>query len=307
VSFQVRPPTAADAEEIFRLTSEANLAILGPAENTLAEIVQSLSRQGVDDGWLVLDEEGRAVNYGAVAVGANRRHVLVWLSDPAAPQADWLLETATRRAQELAGENGYSEAVIEAGLRKPSEVSQELLAAHGFEHSITFHLMRTDHTAPVVLPDLPAGAKLAVGAYDDATRHAAYDVLASGFDEDAAVAMPPYEEWVRKYDAWKAFDWSQLLVIELDGRAVAAAVNSNRLYPNAGYVVRLSVVPDARGRGLARWLLLYTFAAAAAAGLEATMLHVDTTGAQPALGLYESVGMRAVSSAELWDRRLPSR
>jgi ribosomal protein S18 acetylase RimI-like enzyme len=185
-------------------------------------------------------------------------------------------------------------------------VSRELATAHGFEHSITFHLMRIDHSAPVVVPELPASAKLTVGAYDDATRRAAYGVLASGFDEDAAVAMPPYDEWVRKYDAWEAFDWSQLLVIELDGRAVAAAVNSSRLYPNAGYVVRLSVVPEARGRGLARYLLLYTFAADAVAGLEATMLHVDTTGARPALGLYESVGMRAISSAELWDRRLPS-
>ena len=36
------------------------------------------------------------------------------------------------------------------------------------------------------------------------------------------------------------------------------------------------------------------------------MLHVDTNNPTPALGLYESVGMRAVEIADQWERTLPS-
>ena len=58
--------------------------------------------------------------------------------------------------------------------------------------------------------------------------------------------------------------------------------------------------PEARGRGLAKYLLRHAFAVDAAAGLDGTLLHVDTNNPTSALGLYESVGMRPVWTGELW-------
>ncbi|MFC5266998.1 hypothetical protein ACFPJ1_33180 [Kribbella qitaiheensis] len=50
----------------------------------------------------------------------------------------------------------------------------------------------------------------------------------------------------------------------------------------------------------------HTFATDAAAGLEGTLLHVDTNNPTPALDLYESVGMHTVQIADQRERKVPS-
>jgi hypothetical protein len=44
----------------------------------------------------------------------------------------------------------------------------------------------------------------------------------------------------------------------------------------------------------------------AAAGLDGTLLYVDTNNPTPALGLYQSVGMRSDQVVELWETQLPT-
>jgi ribosomal protein S18 acetylase RimI-like enzyme len=69
-----------------------------------------------------------------------------------------------------------------------------------------------------------------------------------------------------------------------------------------GYVDTLAVRPEFRGRGLGRLLLRTAIAADAARGREGTILHVDTNNTTPALGLYESEGMRPVLVIDIWRR-----
>ena len=45
-----------------------------------------------------------------------------------------------------------------------------------------------------------------------------------------------------------------------------------------------------------------SFSADAAAGRVGTLLHVDTNNTTPALGVYESVGMRPVLVIDAWRR-----
>jgi ribosomal protein S18 acetylase RimI-like enzyme len=73
-----------------------------------------------------------------------------------------------------------------------------------------------------------------------------------------------------------------------------------------GYIARLAVVEAARGRGLAKLLLRHAFARDARAGRIGTILHVDTNNPTPALGLYESVGMRPVLVIDVWRRVVPT-
>lgn len=94
--------------------------------------------------------------------------------------------------------------------------------------------------------------------------------------------------------------------MELDGRPGAASDCSHAFVEleNCGYVGRLGVIPEVRGRGLAKYLLQQAFAVDAAAGLDGTLLHVDTNNPTSALKLYESVGMRPVQTADLWELHL---
>jgi len=73
---------------------------------------------------------------------------------------------------------------------------------------------------------------------------------------------------------------------------------------NCGYIGRLAVVPDSRGKGLAKFLLRDTFAHDAAAGRTGTILHVDTSNPTPAVPLYISVGMHPDLTTNIWRRTL---
>ncbi|WP_344179813.1 GNAT family N-acetyltransferase [Kribbella lupini] len=154
--------------------------------------------------------------------------------------------------------------------------------------------MRIDHTGPIAVPKPPAGVTLTEGLYDEETRREAYAVLADGFADQQADAMPPYDEWTA--------DRSRVALAALDGNPVAAIVTEDTYAEteHCGYVGRLAVLPEARGRGLGRFLLQHTFATDAAAGLAGTMLDVDSNNPTPALGLYESVGLRTLRVSDDW-------
>jgi len=77
-----------------------------------------------------------------------------------------------------------------------------------------------------------------------------------------------------------------------DGRAVAGGA-VKRLEPAVAEIKRMYVVPDARGRGLARGLLTAIEATARELGYE--RVRLDTGASQPhARALYESAGYRDV-------------
>lgn len=97
-----------------------------------------------------------------------------------------------------------------------------------------------------------------------------------------------------------------MTIVEVDGQAVGVTeCNDNFVSTdNCGYVGRLAVVPSARGRGLAKFLLRTAFAADAAAGCDGTILHVDTGNPTPAVALYTGVGMRPDLISDIWQRTI---
>jgi len=116
----------------------------------------------------------------------------------------------------------------------------------------------------------------------------------------------PYDEWFELHEARSTFAWRQLMLAELDGRPVAMCECNDQFIEDedCGYVASIGVHPDARGRGIASYLLRRAFAVDSAAGRTGTILHVDANNTTPALGLYESVGMRSVLAVDVWRRTL---
>ncbi len=278
-----RAPRLTDATAIFDLLAAYNTRLTGSPDATLAGVTEGLTAPGFEretDGWLVVDGTGRAVNFGAVVLG---RHADLTICSPDSPAADWLLDTAIARVG-----RGTK---LEIAVLRQNEPLRELITSRGFVRGTSYFQMRIDHTEPIAAPELPAGVEL-TGPDDEETRRAAYGVLAEGFADQEADAMPPYDEWAG----------SGVTLATLDGRPVAAIVTEDTYAETerCGYVVRLAVLPEARGRGLGRFLLQHTFATDAAAGLTGTMLDVDSNNPTPALGLYESVGLRTTRVSDDW-------
>lgn len=306
-----RPPRQEDAEAILQLAVDYFTRILGRPIVTLSEVVEALSTPTFSperDGWLVLGGSGEVAGFGFVLLGGDRRFVQLSVITPDSAIAGWLVTTGTERARGLAGENGHREVTVEVNLFRADEALREVVSGQGYEFATSYLQLRVDHSGPQPVPEPPAGTTVRAGAFDEPTRRAYHALMSVAFDGQDSATLPPYDEWLENHEKSVHLAWSQLTMVERDG-VTLAAIDCNHSFvetDNCGYVGRLGVSPEARGLGLAKCLLRHAFATDAAAGLDGTMLHVDTNNPTPALGLYESVGMRTVEIADAWTRKLPT-
>jgi mycothiol synthase len=307
--FTVRPPEPSDAEAMFDMLAAYNTAVIGFADGTVNEVAERIVEPGFErgtDGWLVLADDQPA-GY-ATATGRGDRQVVgiqVWSQIPAV--AAWLFEQTMDRARQMGRERGHAEITVDSDIYQADETMRALLAEHDFAATTTYHRMRIDHNALVAAPEQPTGVVVRRGAFDAATRWAAHDVILECFRGQSGFVARPHDEWIAALEAQSTFDWSQLTVLEVDGRAVAMC-ECNDAYvetENCGQIGALCVLEEFRGRGLGKFLLCDAFALDAAAGRAGTILLVDTNNPTPALALYLSVGMIPTLVSEGWRRVVP--
>ncbi|GAB2593389.1 GNAT family N-acetyltransferase [Kribbella endophytica] len=303
--YTVRPPTVADAPTIYGLIAAHNTTVVGSPNTTVDNVTQGLTDPAFHpetDGWLVLDADGQAITYGRVLHRTGSGVVGLSVYVPDSPVSDWLFRTALERARQIGAEQGLAEVKLESIANRDDQAARSLLQGNGYGLYTTYYRMRVDHTGPLE----PAPA-LRRGPVDEADRKAAYEVMVRAFAEQEGSAMRPYDEWVDSHERSTLFDWSHLLIVELDDQVVAACDTDNRFVETdgCGFIARLAVLPEYRGRGLAKRLLRSSFAIDVEAGRTGTILFVDTNNPTPALGLYESVGMRPVEVVDVLHRSLP--
>jgi mycothiol synthase len=305
IGFTVRPMRVEDAAVIAERSGAYTRALLGFAKHSAEDVANYLRDPGFDpatDGWVVLDERGEFAGSATAALNnAGSRANLEALSDIPAV-AEWLVERGTQRAAAA----GSGEVVVSIPTVRQDALLPEILAAQGFAIETAIHRMRIDFVGPVPAPAAPDDAVVRRGAFDDPSRRAAHALLVEAFKAQPSADPRPYDEWVASRESRSTFDWSKLVTVEVDGRAVAVAECNDNFVgsDNCGYVGRLAVVPAARGHGLATFLLRDAFAVDAAAGRSGTILHVDTSNPTPAVALYESVGMRADVISDIWRKTI---
>jgi ribosomal protein S18 acetylase RimI-like enzyme len=308
--YTVRPAEPADAEALFDMLAAYNTAVFGYVDTTLTEVAYCIDRPGFDrmiDGWLVLAADGLPAGY-ATALGTGDRHLIdieVAAKDPEVTA--WLVDRTVQRAEEMGRERGHAEVTVDAFVCRTDEPLRAQLSDRDFTTGTSFHRMRIDHTGPVGTPEGPAGVVIRRGAFDDATRRAAHETINQAFRGQFGWVETPHEAWVERLDDVPIFEWTQLTLLEVDGRAVAVRQCNDKYVEteNCGHIGMLGVVEEFRGRGLAKFLLRDAFALDAAAGRAGTILHVDTNNPTPALGLYLSVGMNATVVFDGWRRVVP--
>jgi ribosomal protein S18 acetylase RimI-like enzyme len=296
-----RRAEVSDTEAILSLLVELSTADLGYADITLDELRDDLAEPGFalsTDTWLVHDRAGAVAGYAwALARGTGENiDVDVLTANP--ELFPWCYERVLARATELAGDHPLE---IYQGIYRQDTVTGTAAAAHGFHPVTAYHRMRVDHDG-VVEPVAPAGVTLRRGPGDERFRRTAHAVRGESFKEHFGSVAVPFEQWHERHERESLFDWSMLTVAELDSRPVGILLATDRFVEaeNCGYVGDLGVLAEARGRGIAKYLLRTAFAADAGAGRTGTILHVDANNVTPALGVYESVGMRSVLVIDMW-------
>ncbi|MGW1341601.1 GNAT family N-acetyltransferase [Kribbella sp. NPDC002412] len=300
-----RPMRIGDAALIAERSGAYTSALLGFPEHSVEDVANYLRDPGFDpstDGWVVLDVDGEFAGSATAAANSDGSRVNLEVLSEIPAVAEWLIDRGIQRARDA----GPGDVVISVGVIRQDEFMPKIVAAKGFSISTSIHRMRITFDGAVERPAVPAGAVVRRGALDEASRRAAHAVLVEAFRTQPGADPRPYDEWVASRESRSTFDWSQLTTVELDGRAVAVCeCNDNFVSTdNCGYIGRLAVVPEARGKGLAKYLLHDTFATDAAAGRRGTMLHVDSSNPTPAVGLYTAVGMRPDLISDIWRRTI---
>jgi GNAT superfamily N-acetyltransferase len=297
-----------DAALIAERSGVYTSALLGFAKHSPEDVANYLRDPGIDlatDGWVVEGPDGFAGSATAVAItGGSHLGVDILAEDPTV--LHWLLDQAERRAHEVGRITAHREVVVRVGVIRQDQLLPEILAARGFAVGTSVHRMRITFDGPVPQPPVPDGVVVRRGAPDEASRRAAHAVLMEAFKEQPGTLPRPFAEWAASRESRSTFDWSQLTILELDGQPVGMTECNHNFVSteNCGYVGRLAVVPAARGRGLAKYLLRNTFAVDAAAGRAGTILHVDTNNPTPAVALYTGVGMRPDLISDVWMRSI---
>ena len=305
--YTVRPMRQEDAALIAERSGVYTSALLGFPKHSPEDVANYVRDPGIDlatDAWVVLGPDGDfAGSATAVPITAGTHLNLDVLSeDPAV--LDWLLDRSERRAREI----GRDEVILRLGVIRQDDRLAKVAAAHGFMVGTSTHRMRITFDGPVPPPAVPEGVVVRRGAPDEASRRAAHGVLMEAFADQPGTLPRPFEDWAASRESRSTFDWSQVTVVEVDGQAVGMTeCNHNFLSTdNCGYIGRLGVVPSARGRGLAKFLLQNAFAVDAAAGRTGTILHVDAGNPTPAVALYTGAGMRPDVTSDIWTKTIHS-
>jgi ribosomal protein S18 acetylase RimI-like enzyme len=190
--------------------------------------------------------------------------------------------------QQRAREGGAS--VVGMPVPRGSD-GDRLLAALGYRVRWESWELLLPEGAEVPARPLPEGYR--VREATPADHAACWEVVEDAFLEWSVRERTPLDDWLAGVVGRPGFEPWHLRVVT-DPAGVVVGVAHVWLAGEEGYVDKLAVRADQRGRGLAQALLVDAFAVTAAHG--ATRAGLATDSRTGALSLYERVGMEVAST-----------
>jgi len=290
-----RPLTPGDARAVFELMAAEQLHELGMVEIEEADIVGDWGRPSFDvaSSTLGVLDGDRLVAYAELC-GGDRGDAAV---HPAyrgrglgTRLARWMQETARARGAPV------------IGMPVPQDsAGDRLLEALGYRVRWTSWVLKLPAGASVVARELPEGFTVREAREDEYSL--VHEVVEDAFLEWSARDREPYADFIASVAGRPGYEpWNVRVVVDPAGDVVGVAhvmiFDAEDGRDPEGYVSRLAVRRDLRGRGLAQALMVDAFEAARERGAKVSGLSTDSrTGA---LGLYEKVGMEVTS---IWVNR----
>lgn len=197
-----------------------------------------------------------------------------------------LLQVVEERAAEQGSRDGH----LRQNVTNLMPDARELLERNGYVYSHHYARMEIGFDERPAAPPPPAGVTLRnydVGP-DDAAVHAAFNRAWSQY-EGERWEPEPLERWMDAVESedFDAAHWHLALVQD----EIAGFCLGERYGDNA-WIQYLGIVPEHRGRGLGRVLLMRGFAAFYDDGVRRVELTVSSENVPAARALYDSAGMR---------------
>ncbi len=289
-AYRVRPLVPQDAEAVYELMAAGEVEATGEIHIEPADIVSDWQRPSFDlatQSIGVFDADA-LVGYAEVVHG-RRADAAV-----AATHRGRGIGTALARwTQRISVRDGSGL----VGMPQPvGSAGEKLLRSLGYRVLWTSWLLAMPAGTTVEPQPLPAGYEI-VTAADESELRQVHGVIEDAFLEWAQRERESFEDFLAATVQRPGYEpWNVRAVRDGSGAIVGASVVL--LSGEVGYVDRLAVRKDQRGRGLARALLADAFAQADAHGATRSELNTDTrTGA---LGLYQRVGMRVTNTWQHW-------
>jgi len=280
-----RPLSLSDAPAVHAAIAAEEEVDLGAAELTLEDVLADWQRPshdagtstiGVFDGDLLVgygDLSDVDVAYTAVLPSYQGRGIGTAI-------AGWLQRTAR-----AAGSSRIGTQVPEGS------AADRLMRDLGYEVRWTAWDLELPAEREISARPLPDGYRLRDATAAD--REAAWTLVEDCFLEWSERGRMSFEDFgARVWDRPGYEPWNLRLLISPDGEVVGAT--HVFLAGEGGYVARIAVRPDHRGRGLAPAMLVDAFGLAREHGAVRCYLSTDTRAG--ARGLYEKVGMEVAST-----------
>ena len=296
-----------DVDLAYAVVAAADAGVIGQVEDSREAIRANLTNPDAqrDAHRLFLTEAGEPA--GLVVIERDIATRTFFVDSYAAPTHGQrilpsLVATGVAAVRPLATDGDWK---MEAGAFAQDEVYIEVLEEAGFREVRRFWRMVIDlgpeHAS---VPHPPEGVTRTVVATDD-DRALLHRIDEESFAEHFGFAPRPYEEFLSWFGGRRDARPDLWWLAWLHGRPVGLCVmDDSHVERGAGHVRTLGVLREARGRGIASWLLRSAFAQAAREGRRAVTLTVDAENTTGATALYEGVGMRAEQVIVLYRRPL---
>ncbi|MFP5218793.1 MAG: GNAT family N-acetyltransferase [Actinomycetes bacterium] len=300
-----RPVRPDDADALLRMQHLHQRAVLGRPDTTLADVQEQLADPDLDPASpVVVRDDGTMLGCALVFPdGASGRADLDVVVDPGpgAAYARPLVDRGVQLAVAAARRLGRESIEVDQGCYRDDVVFAAVLRQAGFAVATTFHRMRRELAEPV---DVTSALGVVVERVDDDGDEVMRRVHAmhmATFRGHFGFAPRPFEEWLAGQRARTVRNGPFWFATAGD-RDVGFLSETDQFVEDeqAGYVQRVGVLDEARGRGIAKALLTASFAHMRGRGRAAALLHVDSANATGATALYESVGMTPSVVIDVW-------
>lgn len=282
---RMRPLAPEDAESVFDLMVLSETHDLGEPAIDLEDIVGDWQRPSFDirTQSVGVQEDGRLVGYAEVYQGRYADATV-----PPAYRGRGIGTAVARWTQAEARRQGGT--IVGMPVPQGSD-GDRLLAAMGYRVAWSSWILELPIGVDIEPQPLPDGYRIRAMAAGEERQ--AYRLVEDAFNEWPDRTPQSFEDWAAASVLRPGFDRSHLLFVE-DQDGVTVGVSLLVMSRECGYVQQLAVRKDLRGRGLARGLLVQSFARARELG--ATRSELSTDSRTGALGLYERVGMVVTST-----------
>lgn len=168
------------------------------------------------------------------------------------------------------------------------------IEAIGFQLVRRFWTMR-NHEPNKFFPKLPKGVSIRQADFNN-ERATWHRLLMHSFSGHYGFKQRDFDDWEKKQREQVLQDPDGVFFLEADKSPVGLLVCTNhRAESQGGFIDKIGVLEDYRGRGYGELLLRWGCAYSVARGFKDVALAVDTGNATGAVALYEKAGFRPMN------------